>query len=69
MKSRIYFFDNLRALLIFLVVLGHMFEIFVSRISDIAYVFIYLFHMPLFVFCSGYFAKFNPGRIVRKLFV
>ncbi len=52
------YMDNLRCLLIILVVLGHFF----SKISSIeAYkylnYFIYLFHMPLFIFVSGYFSK------------
>ena len=54
---RDYYFDNLKAVLIFLVVLGHM----VRRIrTDLFFEvrdFIYLFHMPLFIFVSGYFSK------------
>jgi len=61
-RNRIYLFDNVKAMLIFLVVLGHMLEIIVSRRGELLYSFIYLFHMPLFVFCSGYFANFRPKR-------
>ena len=55
--------DNIRSLLIFLVVIGHFFEI--SGSLKIRYLteFIYSFHMPVFVFISGYFAKFHPKRI------
>ena len=57
-KERDYFFDNLKAVLIFLVVLGHFllpihgrsFLVVLKRL-------IYVFHMPLFVFVSGYFSK------------
>ncbi len=57
-KERDYFFDNIKAVLIFLVVLGHFllplheegFLVLIKRL-------IYIFHMPLFVFVSGYFSK------------
>lgn len=57
-KERDYYFDNVKAVLIFLVVLGHFllpihgksFLVVIKRL-------IYVFHMPLFVFISGYFAK------------
>ena len=52
-------FDGLKALLIFLVVLGHIdfydYGIHLKR-------YIYSFHMPLFVFLSGYFTSFNYDR-------
>jgi fucose 4-O-acetylase-like acetyltransferase len=66
-EARLYILDNTRALLIYLVVLGHIFEIVVSRKSDIAYTFIYLFHMPLFIFCSGYLAKFKVARLLKLI--
>lgn len=57
-KEREYVFDNLKALLIILVVFGHVIELFelegvFLKIKGI----IYVFHMPLFVFISGYFSK------------
>ena len=58
-KGRIYYFDNLKFILIILVVLGHFLAI-PTRTSDYAkmvWLFIYFFHMPLFVFISGYFSK------------
>lgn len=56
-------FDNLKGLLIFLVVFGHSMEAFKSYdiISETLYMFIYMFHMPVFVFVSGYFSK-NSSR-------
>ncbi len=57
--SRNYLFDNLRALLIFGVVLSH---VLTKKLGDIAildtiYFFLFFFHMPAFVFISGYFSK------------
>ncbi|GFP74253.1 acyltransferase family protein [Clostridium fungisolvens] len=57
--KRNYYFDNAKALLIFLVVLTHIIE----PVLDIKfklktfYIITYTFHMPLFIFLSGYFAK------------
>lgn len=58
-KERDYFFDNARALLIFLVVFGHLMEPYRSSSGFITslYLTIYSFHMPGFLFISGYFAK------------
>jgi len=68
--SRIYFFDNLKAILVTLVVFGHVIEprLWISIIT-ISYSFIYLFHIPLFVFCSGYFARCKPKKILTKLII
>jgi len=71
--SRVYLFDNLKAVLITLVVFGHMLEQLLGpgeEGSTVAiYAFIYLFHMPLFAFCSGYMAKYNPRKILTRLVV
>ena len=66
-ENRVYVFDNLKALLIFLVVFGHALELAFFRNVSILYIFLYLFHMPLFVFCSGYLASYNPKKILTKL--
>lgn len=51
-------FDNIKALLIFLVVFGHLIEPLRDiQIFKILYFIIYSFHMPLFIFLAGYFAK------------
>ncbi|EJT6153474.1 acyltransferase family protein [Clostridium perfringens] len=58
-KNRNYLIDNSKGLLIFLVVLGHSLE-FIRKDYEVArllYVFIYEFHMPVFVFISGYLSK------------
>ena len=55
-SNRIAYWDNLKAILIFLVVLGHI----VPECGAITYWLrfaIYTFHMPAFVFVSGFFSK------------
>lgn len=57
MKERDYFFDNSKFYLIALVFIGHIIN--TCRSNDIAkwlYDFIYVFHMPAFIFISGYFS-------------
>ncbi len=53
------YYCNLKLLLIFLVVFGHMIEpkIEDSRGLNFIYWFIYIFHMPMFAFLSGLFVK------------
>lgn len=60
-KTRVEKWDNLKCLLIFLVVLGHITDLFVdiSPAADKMSLFIYTFHMPLFIFVSGLFCKKN----------
>lgn len=57
--KREYLYDNIRGILILLVVLGHALEYFRldNKVGAFIYVFIYLFHMPVFIFISGYFSK------------
>lgn len=54
-KERLWHLDNEKAILMFLVVLGH----FLAPASGYKteYQFIYIFHMPCFIFVSGYFSK------------
>ena len=71
--SRDYLFDNYKVLLIFLVVAGHFIEPAYgnSGIVDALKWMIVSFHMPAFIFISGYFSKRKlPISVsVRKLFV
>ena len=55
MKQRIYKYDNVKALLIFLVVIGHMTTDYVSDSFLVRWttLWIYMFHMPAFIFISG----------------
>lgn len=70
MKKRELLFDNMRALLIFLVVLGHMLRPNAqqSLLLYTVYIFIYSFHMAAFVFLSGYFSK-NVEKCRSNAFV
>lgn len=57
-STRDRYFDSLKFVLITLVVLGHCLEQNIgSRFSLALYNTIYTFHMPLFIFISGYFCK------------
>src|SRR5699024_215426 len=59
LKERDFFFDNARMILIFLVVFGHLLQPYTeeSKYLSSLYLTIYSFHMPCFLFISGYFAK------------
>lgn len=64
-SERSYLIDNLKGFLIFLVVFGHSLEPYKEQhmILRTIYIFIYLFHMPAFVFISGYLSKnLNKSR-------
>lgn len=67
--SRNYRFDNIKFILITLVVYGHFLELIDGQTSDNLYRIIYLFHIPAFIFITGYFAKFNPSKIIRTLII
>lgn len=67
MKDRLGLFDNLKFILITLVIIGHLADEFTSQ-SDFykgIFLFIYAFHMPLFIFISGLF--FNNNNIKNKI--
>ena len=59
MKQRIYKYDNVKAFLIFLVVIGHMTSDYVSDSHMVRWItlWIYTFHMPAFIFVSGLMHK------------
>ena len=67
-KQRIYYWDNMKGILIFLVVLGHALYSFqnFSKINAIVDI-IYMFHMPAFVFISGYFSVSKNSRSYKSL--
>lgn len=60
-KTRIEKWDNIKFFLIFLVVLGHIADIYadVSFATGCLRFIIYTFHMPLFIYISGLFSKKN----------
>ncbi len=62
MRERLSYFDNVKGVLIALVVVGHLLEPLTKTSSGNLFGFaladaIYLFHMPLFVFVTGLFSK------------
>ena len=58
MKNRSDLIDNYKVMLIFLVVLGHLMEWYsVASLPGVFRAIIYSFHMPAFVFLSGFFSK------------
>ena len=70
--SRNYCLDNFKAILILFVVLGHVILNLNHGVElSMLHQFIYIFHMPCFVFVSGYFAKsvVKEGRFrVERVF-
>jgi len=68
-------FDEAKGILILLVVFGHLIEPQISNSLPVrrVYEFIYLFHMPAFVFISGYLFKIESEtrthcvRIIQNL--
>lgn len=70
-KPRDYLFDNCKAFLILMVVLGHFTEGSYQQ-TEFLYTLKWLivsFHMPAFIFISGYFSKreLSAGALIRKL--
>ena len=66
--KQIPYFNILKFFLAFFVVLGHSFNSYVSdpTIKGI-FLFLYAFHMPLFIFLAGFFGKYSRGKVVRFL--
>lgn len=60
-KQRVYRWDWMKLALIFLVVFGHLLDRAANRGAFVLRLdyWIYLFHMPAFIFISGMFAKHN----------
>jgi Fucose 4-O-acetylase and related acetyltransferases len=59
LTKRDHYFDNAKCILILLVVAGHFIEPAMEdhQLASLVFKFIYLFHMPAFIFISGYFSK------------
>lgn len=67
-KERDYLWDNIKAFLITTVVVGHILPALnlTASVSQGVTYFIFSFHMPAFVFVSGYFAKnYCKNGVVR----
>lgn len=65
-SARDYRYDNIKALLMFCVVFGHLQNLFSGTVSEAIYRTIYIFHMPAFIFVTGRFAKFSPRKILTR---
>lgn len=66
-KKRGVFFDNIKGILIFLVVFAHcIFGLQSKAVNSMIVDYIYYFHMPVFVFVSGYFSKSERCRSIRS---
>ena len=68
LNPRIHTLDTIKCVLIFLVVFAHLLELFLGNpfIRNI-YLTIYSFHIPLFVFCSGYVSQVNSNKILSHM--
>ncbi|MCL2105956.1 MAG: acyltransferase family protein [Oscillospiraceae bacterium] len=69
MQKRIWYMDNMKALLILLVVIGHATQISSAKSGSTILTYnIYLFHMPLFIAAAGYFSKrvYRTGEFPRQ---
>lgn len=69
-KRRDPFFDNAKFIAMALVVAGHAIEpLRDTRTAHALYLFVYMFHMPVFIIVTGYFSRsftFSSGK-ARKL--
>lgn len=72
-KSRSAYWDNIKGFLIILVVFAHcLFDLQDSSLNNFLVDAIYMFHMPAFVFVSGFFSKSQNSRSffsIMNLFV
>ncbi|HWK22959.1 MAG TPA: acyltransferase family protein [Ureibacillus sp.] len=61
--NRSAYFDNAKAILIYLVVLGHLMSGYLNEnhYIDTLYIVIYFFHMPAFILISGHFSRTIKG--------
>lgn len=64
-NERDYQVDNIRAILIFLVVLGHLLPADRDGSRGFLYSFIYSFHMPVFVYISGRYARYDRIKLLK----
>lgn len=61
--------DTLKGILICLVVFGHLLELILKNnaLARGIYILIYTFHMPLFVFTTGYFANYQLNKLLCRI--
>lgn len=69
-KERSPLFDNIKIVLILLVVFGHALEeISLENEYGIIRACIYSFHMPVFIFISGYFSRGGQAKAKKLLLI
>jgi len=71
-NQRIPFFDNAKAVMLFLVIFGHFLDFYIkdSFLPRVLYYILYSFHMPIFTFLSGLLASgrsHSLGALGRRL--
>lgn len=66
-RDRAYKYDTMRAVLMFLVIVGHCLALFPSPKVRIVHRLIYSFHMPVFVYITGRFARFDRIKTLKHL--
>lgn len=72
--ERVYLFDNIKGIMLYLVAFGHILDVYMGK-AGVEYnlmKYIYLFHMPMFAFVTGYFSKdYDKARenAVRKILI
>ena len=68
-NGRSKYWDNIKGILIFLVVFAHILLPFQEKYNSVNILtdFIYTFHVPVFVFVSGYFGKSDKSRSAESI--
>lgn len=68
-NKRDYFFDTLKGFLIIAVIIGNTLELASPTNVNVHYfiLFLYMFHMPVFTFVSGYFSKRSKRTTIQKV--
>ena len=71
-KKRDDIWDNYKGILSFTVVFAHYLFYYLDKkagtVITFLFVFIYIFHMPAFIFCSGFFSKSENSKSKESLF-
>jgi len=68
-NERSMYWDNIKGILISLVTLGHfLWDYWGLGLAGYLVSFIYLFHMPAFIFVSGFFSKSDHARSMPSIF-
>lgn len=70
-KERNYCFDNIKAIMIILMIFGHIIEDFgLNGTKWLIWSYIYSFHMPVFVFISGFFSKkISVDKTIKNIII